>query len=142
MSVHFLIADRDPRVREECRRYLCARGYSAEAAANDLQCIELIQQKVPSVLVLDAELLWNGSENVLEWLGSQQSPGRIVVLVTDGHTRTPLPEHLRSLVAGRLERPQTLHEVEQFISQLHELIDDDRIGGMTSDPLAVARVYQ
>jgi DNA-binding NtrC family response regulator len=142
MSVHFLIADRDPRVREECRRYLIARGYSAAAAADELQCIEQIQQKTPSVLVLDAGLLGNGGESVLEWLTSWPSPERIVVLVTDGHTTRPLPEHLRSLVAGRMERPQTLHEMERFINQLHELIDDDRVDGMSSDPLAVARVYQ
>jgi len=141
MSVHFLIADRDPRVRDECRRYLIARGYSVEVAANDLQCIKQIQQKAPSALVLDADLLWNGGEGVLEWIKSQASPEKIVVLLTDGHTSRSLPEHLRSLVAGRLERPQTLQEMAHFIDQLQGMIDIDHVCGVPSDPLAVERVY-
>lgn len=142
MSMHFLIADRDPRVRDECRRFLVARGYSANVAGNDLQCLELIQQQVPSVLLLDVDLLGNGSESILECLKSHSSPEHIVVLLTDGQTTRSLPEHLRSLVAGRLVRPQTLQEMEHFIDQLHATIDVDHVCGMSSDPLAVERVYQ
>ena len=141
MSIPYLIADHDPRVREVCRRYLVARGYSAAVASNDLQCIEQIQQKVPSVLVLDADLLWNGSESVLEWLRSQSSQEQFIVLLTDGHATRQLPEHLRSLEAGRLERPHTLQDMEHFVDQLQNMIDIDQVCRMSFDPLAVVRVY-
>lgn len=142
MSAHILIADRDPRIRYECCRFLCSRGYSADVAANEAQCLEQIHRQTPSVLVLDADLLWNDSNGLLEWLRTQSLPEQMVVLLTGGHSVPPLPPHLQSLVAGRLDRPQSLPEIQRLIDQLQELIADEHVCHVPSDPLSVVRVYQ
>lgn len=138
MSLEFLIADRDPLVRDECQRALVVRGHSVEVAANDRECVQRLQQTPPSVLVLDLDLVADTGEDMQGLIHRQLSAERLVVLLTDGHDPRPWSPHLRSLVAGRLPRPRTLLEVDHLADQLHELIEDDANSDLAAPPLSVS----
>jgi DNA-binding response OmpR family regulator len=120
MSPRFLIADRDPTVREECRRYLAARGYEVDVAADGLQCIALLRATSPTVLVLDPEILGGGGDGVLDWLCDEAPLAPFTVLLINGQACGRIPERLHSMVAGRLERPRGLRELVQFVNRLED----------------------
>lgn len=138
MSLEFLIADRDPLVRDECQRALVVRGHSVEVAANDRECVQRLQQTPPLVLVLDLELVADTGQDMLGLVHRQLSADRLVVLLTDRHDPRPWSPHLRSLVAGRLPRPRTLQEVEQLVDRLHDLIEDEANSALAARPLSVS----
>jgi DNA-binding NtrC family response regulator len=140
-SARFLIADRDPHVREGCRRFLTARGFEADVAGNGRQCLERIRELCPTVLVLDPEILWGGGDGVLEWLCEQQPLSPMTVLLTDGHTRHSMPEHAQRLVAVRLERPLGIHDLEHFVDRIEQEAAQGCLECPDQPPLAVERVY-
>lgn len=125
MTTQVLIADRDPVVRDHCRRCLAAHGYDASLAADALQCIEQLRTWSPDLLVLDPDILWGGGEGVLEWLREVQPVKPVRVVMTDGHCQRTLPEDLQSLVTDRLERPTCLAELPAFVHQLEDYLTRD-----------------
>lgn len=118
MTSQILIADRDPVIRNHCRRCLAAHGYDAYVAADALQCVEQLQSWSPDLLVLDPEILWGGGEGVLDWLRQMQPMRPVKIILTDGHCQSALPSELQKLVADRLERPTGLTELTGFVHQL------------------------
>lgn len=115
-----LIADRDPRIRECCRRYLQAHGYDAGAAGDGLQCVEQLQSLSPDVLVLDPEILWGGGVGVLAWLREQAPLKTVRVILTDGHFLEKFPPDMQPLIVSRLERPNGLYDLTEFINELQQ----------------------
>jgi DNA-binding NarL/FixJ family response regulator len=116
----FLIADRDPLVREECRRCLAARGFEVYVAADALQCLEQLREHAPSVLVLDPHIAWGGGDGVLEWLQDEAPLHSLVVYLFDGQSAGSVPDRLRRLVAGQLQRPCGLHDLFQLVNRLED----------------------
>lgn len=117
----FLIADRDPAIREECRRFLAAHGHEVDVAADGLQCIERLRQMAPTLLALDPELLWGGGAGVLEWLREEAPFTPLTVLLIDGQGSAGIPKRVKDRVAGCLERPRNLMELAKFVNRLeHE----------------------
>jgi len=115
-----LIAERDPAIREECRRCLAARGFEVEVAADGLQCVEQLRTTSPTVLVLDPEILWGGGDGVLDWLCDEAPLAPFTVFLIDGHADGRIPERLHKMVAERLERPRGLRELVQFVNRLED----------------------
>jgi DNA-binding NtrC family response regulator len=142
MTVRLLIADRDPVVREDCRRCLAARGYDVEVAADGLQCIQQLRELAPTVLVLDPQILWGGGDGVLEWLRDEAPLTPLTVLVTNGHDCCGIPERLRPLVAGRLERPRGLRDLPPFVNRLEDELCRSRPRVRDFEPLALDRSFR
>jgi len=142
MTHRFLIADHDPHIREGCRRFLTARGFEVDVAADALQCVEQIRSTCPTVLVLDSALLWGGGDGVLDWLCSQEPFGPQTVLLAESHSELQLPIDLPKLISARLERPRSLHDLEQFIDRLEDAAHEYCLMCPAYEPLAVERAYR
>jgi DNA-binding NtrC family response regulator len=116
----FLIADRDPRVREECRRFLAAHGHDVRVAADALQCLAHLQEGWPTVLVLDPKIAWGGGAGLLEWLRDEMPRARITIVLANGDAIEDIPEELQPLVAAQVPRPSGLKELLRFVTRLED----------------------
>lgn len=115
MLPRFVLAVHQPVVREEMRRFLAGRGFEVAVAADGLQCIERLQDGLPTVLVLDPHLLWGGGEGVLEWLQDEDPFAEITVVLADGGNYDSIPVRLRSLIRDCHECPGGLHDMQEFV---------------------------
>lgn len=122
MTAQILVADHDPLVREQCRRFLAARGYDVAVAADGLQCIHQLQSCSPDLLLLDPGILWGGGPGVLEWLGSEQPVKPLKVILTDELREGRLPRRLCGKAVQRLPRPTGLGTMLDFVGQLQQLL--------------------
>jgi CheY-like chemotaxis protein len=91
MKTGLLIAEADAEVREMFDRIANHLGFDVETAADGLDCWNKLRNSVPDVLVIDAEILWGGSDGVLSCL-------------RDGACRTLMPD---VFVIGQ-DRPEVL----------------------------------
>jgi CheY-like chemotaxis protein len=141
MNTRFLIADRDPVVREDCRRCLSKRGHEVDVAANGLQCIDRLRMSCPTVLVLDPDIPWGGGDGVLEWLSREEPLNPLVVVLTNGHSQVHLPDRLLKLVTARLERPRALCELSDFVNRLEDTVTHVAAPAEHFSSLAVERSF-
>lgn len=68
MILDVLIADQDFDLARLYCRFLADHGLTAEAASSGLECLGIVRQRSPQVLVLDHELPWGDGEGVLACL--------------------------------------------------------------------------
>ena len=79
-----LIADGDGEFLDIARRFLNQRGHEALVVSSGLECIACLRDYPPDVIVLSCELLWGGTEGVLEIMNEEPTLDAIpVILVTD-----------------------------------------------------------
>lgn len=124
MQHRFLIADRDPAIREQARRILINRGHAAYTAADGLQCIEQLRQISPTFLVLDPQIPWGGGDGVLEWLHDESPFSEVKVLLVDEGGSGSMSAIAAKQITGHLNRPRNAAEIVQFINTLlHESTD-------------------
>lgn len=139
MKARFLITDHDPRIADETRRCLVSRGHEVSVATNALQCLELLREQAPTVLVLDPELLWGGGAGVLEWLIEEEPLMPPTVVVADGHGCCRLPDRFHAWIDARVERPTSLPDLLRYVNQLESvawwtLSERRPAGGVSSRP--------
>jgi DNA-binding NtrC family response regulator len=123
MDDDFLIVDRDPMVRECCRKCLAARGYRVSVAADALQCLHQIQQSAPDILVIDPDVPWGGGQGVIDYLIHDHLGHRPAIVLADGGSQNTLPPDLRKHVSARLQRPSSLAEMTSFVDELESLFE-------------------
>lgn len=68
MKVDVLVADQNVELARLYSRFLTDCGWTAEAASDGLECLGMIRQFEPKVLVLDHDLPWGDGEGVLACL--------------------------------------------------------------------------
>lgn len=68
MHLDVLIADQDLKLARLYCRFLAGHGLSAKAALSGLDCLAMVHQQPPDVLVLDRELPWNDARGILACL--------------------------------------------------------------------------
>ena len=61
-----LIADADELLAAAYRAFLVAEGFSVDWVTTGLACLDLLRERTPEALILDAELPWGGGVGVLE----------------------------------------------------------------------------
>jgi CheY-like chemotaxis protein len=101
-----LLAVGDDRSRSGGRAYLTARGYAVATATGGVECVALLDELSPDVLVLDADLLWGGANGVLAYLRARGDRPVPVVLLA---ARSAAPPGCGGLfappVVAMIERP-------------------------------------
>ncbi len=109
MKPTLLVADDDVELCADFRRFLGARGYEVETAADGLDCLAKLRQTRPALLVLDLELLWGGGDGVLAWLREEHFlAGLPVILTATTGCISRAAETLRPPVVKFLPKPFTL----------------------------------
>lgn len=142
MVPRLLIADRDARVREECRRYLRACGYAVNVAADGLQCLASLQESPPDVMVLDPEIPWGGGSGVLECLRDDFSGLAVTVLLANGGNREQISQPLRGMVTACVLRPHGCKDLSGYVTRLEAEIGWTPECVDRRDRLAVERCYR
>jgi DNA-binding response OmpR family regulator len=71
MNDTVLIAESDAELAELLAMCLSENGFSVETASDGLDCLLKLRRSRPSVLVLDLELRWGGSDGILAWLNEE-----------------------------------------------------------------------
>ena len=118
MKASILIADHDPVLAEAVRRCLATRGYEVVTALDDLECQEQLRKMMPTVLVLDSEILWRGGDGVLNWLISDEP---LMVVVAEGPVHHSVPDRLEPWIDATIQRPASLQDLLTFVHQLESL---------------------
>lgn len=120
MLPRFVIAVHNPALREELRRFLALRGFDVVVSANGLQCIERLQEGLPTVLVLDPHIQWGGGDGVLDWLQKEAPFTNVTVVLANGGNYDDIPQRLHSLIDDCHQCPGSLHDLQQFIACLEQ----------------------
>jgi CheY-like chemotaxis protein len=118
MKPRFLIADRDPAIREQARRVLINRGHEAHVAADGLQCLAQLRQMAPTVLVLDPKIPWGGGDGVLAWLHDESPLSHVKVFLVDEDDCGWIGREFANQIAGHLHRPRNTQQLVHFVNQL------------------------
>ena len=106
-----VLADSDHELLELVQSFLWDCGHEAEIASDGLECISILREFVPDLLVLDGDLLWGGSDGVLALMDEDLLLSEIpVVLTAEGDMADELVALSRWPVAC-LTKPYRLGEL-------------------------------
>jgi CheY-like chemotaxis protein len=86
-----LLATGDDRLRSAGRNHLAVRGHVVATAAGGVECVTLLFEFAPHVIVLDTDLLWGGADGVLAHLRAGDEVLAPVVLLVSGAATPPGP---------------------------------------------------
>jgi DNA-binding response OmpR family regulator len=107
-----LLADCDSEFLNIAKRFMSQCGHEALVASSGLECIECLRDCPPDLLVLDCELLWGGSEGVLEIMDDEPALDAIpVILMTDEQWEPKTVFEADSRVVGRVRKPYSLAQL-------------------------------
>jgi two-component system phosphate regulon response regulator PhoB len=116
-----LIADGDSEFLDIVKRFMNQCGHDALVASSGLECIACLRNCPPDLLVLDCELLWGGTEGVLEIMNEEPTLNTIaVILVTDENAESKTVLDVDSRVVDRVKKPYSLTQLLKQI-QLCEI---------------------
>lgn len=131
-----LIADHDELLVESLESHLSRNGHVARVASSAIECMDVLRDFVPEVLVLDCELLWGGWQGVIAVTGETPRLSQTrTVLVADEDPRDgfsgsfglPTPAWLRK--PYRLTDLLTLIENRSYSIAVGETASDGSIAG-------------
>ncbi|MCA9062316.1 MAG: hypothetical protein KDA96_04635 [Planctomycetaceae bacterium] len=111
-----LIADRDELFVESLESHLLRNGHVARSATSAVECVDILREFVPDVLVLDCELLWGGWQGVVALMG--ETPrlfGTLIILVADEDPRGGLSRSFGLPTPAWLRKPYRLTDLLTLI---------------------------
>lgn len=113
--MRILVADADEPLLEIQQSYLWRHGHDVKIACNGLDCLSILRQYRPDVMVLNSDLPWGGSEGVLQLMGNDPTLRNTPVILT-----TDAPES----IDGRMKRSViACHQKPYRLSTLREEIE-------------------
>ncbi|MBI3468422.1 MAG: hypothetical protein HY000_35925 [Planctomycetes bacterium] len=126
-----LIADSDEFFLELLQSYLWGHGHEAEIALDGLECITVLRDFVPDVVLLERELRWGGSDGVMAWMWDDPTRSEIpVILIADKNSREDFDLPANQRVVGWLQRPFRFRDLLASVdvaSDLGRLSDSDGV---------------
>lgn len=87
-----LIADSDQSFREALRYHLWDCGHEVDLAADGRECLRVLREFEPAVLVIDRKLPSGGCEGVLAEIQSDRQMADIAVIIIGNELREQPPE--------------------------------------------------
>jgi CheY-like chemotaxis protein len=117
--MHVLIASSSAFRRDYYHQTLRALGHDVALAQGGVDCIEQVGRQWPDVLVLEAPLLWGGSDGVLDVLQDLQTQTRMrVIVIAIGSGNIDWFQLSRFRVEDVLFRLPTAQELQRAIQSL------------------------
>lgn len=116
-TVPTLVVDDDPRVRLLVRVNLEARGYSVQEAATGGEAIALMQQTLPSLIILDLVMPGMGGDEVCSWIRERSD---VPVIVLSAHNEEDLK--VRALDAGADDYVTKPFAQEEFMARIRAVM--------------------
>lgn len=104
-----LFADCDSEFLGIAKRFMNQCGHDALVASSGLECIACLRDYPPDVLVLSCDLLWGGTEGVLEVMDEEPTLNAIpIILVTNEEMESMTDFEADSRVVDRVKKPYSL----------------------------------
>jgi DNA-binding response OmpR family regulator len=105
-----LIADTDEAFVELLLPFFWRHGYGAEIASDGLDCMAILRNLQPDVVVIEAGLLWGGSDGVIALMNEDPTLFDIpVIVVADSRAEAESGSNLRPI--RWLQKPFGLGEL-------------------------------
>lgn len=112
-----LVVDDDPRVRMLVRVNLEARGYAVQEAATGGEAIALMEQTLPSLIILDLVMPGMGGNEVCTWIRERSD---VPVIVLSAHDEEDLK--VRALDAGADDYVTKPFAQEEFMARIRAVM--------------------
>lgn len=104
------VADQEASFLKTLQTFLWDQGHETKVAQDALECLPILRTFRPDVLALSSDLLWGGSDGLLEEMQNDTVLQKVPVLLLLGpHTMTPLHRH--PLVVSTARRPFRMHDL-------------------------------
>jgi DNA-binding response OmpR family regulator len=116
--MHIVVASSSAYRQALYRDAISALGYEVVTANGGVECIERLRDCSVALLLLEAPLLWGGSDGVLDIVQHQMRASPPVIVVAVGSGSIDWFQLSRFRVDDFLFRVPTAHELERAISVL------------------------
>ena len=124
MDQGLLVATGDSRLSTSLRVYFGQRGgYRVQTASDGLECLGKLRQYLPSLLILDMNLLWGGGDGVLarlrDWPEARETR---VILIDAAEDKAHTCDCAGPPVIGSIRRPVRIAELERLVREAAILV--------------------
>ena len=86
MDKTLLIADDDPELIEVCQDYLTRCGFRVLTASGGVECLSIIRDESPAVVVVSVDLLWGGADGLVDYLRDESRRRTVPYVILTGCT--------------------------------------------------------
>jgi CheY-like chemotaxis protein len=121
--MHIVVASSSAHRQALYREAIEGLGHRVSAASGGVECLEHLRHSRPALLVLEAPLLWGGSDGVLDIVQNEQRGNLPVILVAVGAGSIDWFQLSRFRVDDFLFRVPTADELERAIRSTANNVD-------------------
>lgn len=122
--VRVLVADPDRFLAGEYADYLVGQGFEVAVAADALECLRLLREFSPHVLVLEPSLPWGGGDGVVAAIREDPSLGGVsVIVVTSGCDRHVLYNLASVPMADYQQKPM---DPSRLADRIRRVVENSR----------------
>lgn len=140
MKPRLVATDPDSVFLEIYQDYFPKFGFEVATAGDGLECLELLRDFVPDVLILSLELLWGGADGVLAIVREEPEMQPIpVVLAVDGRIRTKALKHVLPSVVRFLRKPFRSRDLRAIVKTALQARADRLVAGAIGLPPVLIR---
>ena len=86
MPPTILIADNDPELADLYETYLSQCGYRVLTASGGVECLPIIREESPAVIVASVDMPWGGADGLLDCLQDEVGPQCDPTVILTGYT--------------------------------------------------------
>lgn len=116
MTIQVLLCEAEPMIHELVAEYLSPLGFKLMVAKNETQCLEMLDKKMPDVILIDTHLPSGGGVQTMKKI-RQKGLNTPVLLLASHYGITSHEEAIALGANGFIEKPFKLKDVlEQVLS--------------------------
>ena len=125
MAARILIADADPDLTEIYREHLEELGLAVRTTADGVECVNLLREFRPNLLLLGTSLPWGGCDGVLALIKEEpELRPEFVLILADRSDRNVLYRLAPCHIDDYQFKPLSPLRLEQYIKDLLEECSD------------------
>ena len=118
MTIQVLLCEAEPMIHDLMSDYLSPLGFKLVVARNEYQCLEMLNKKMPDIILLDTHLPNNGGVQTMTKI-RQKGVKAPVLLLASNYGITSQEEAIKLGANGFIEKPFKLKDVlERVLSVL------------------------
>ena len=114
---YILVVDDEPNIRRLLRLALAREGYRVKTASTGIECLEVVDEQPPAVILLDMQMPGMHGREVLNALEQRDLSDDLQVIVVSGSTQVEDVADM-SGVEGFLQKPFDLYHLAEMGEQL------------------------
>jgi DNA-binding response OmpR family regulator len=117
MAIQLLYADDEPALRELVQNHLSLEGFDVETAADGVEAVKMLNQKVYDLVLLDVHMPQMDGLEVLKYMKSKGMKSRLIMLTGDGDPKI-VSQCAKYGAMDYLTKPYNYHELIEAIDRV------------------------